>query len=604
MGKLFREASHLIKQLSVVLNKGQKLRSIGVFFVILIGAIFEMLGVSIVIPFIQALIAPESLMNNKYVKPLVSYLNIQNTYELVWLMGGCIILIYIIKNLYLAFALYIQIRFQCNVQKEMSVNLLEEYMKRPYTFFISTGSGDILRGLINDIVGVYTMLNDVFRILAESLTVLMIGIFIFCITDALMTLSIFAMAIGCIILVTFIFKKQLKRYGIQQREFSSEKYKHANQAIGGIKEILVMHREKSFVEEYKNVYEQEIKANIAYTFSASCPEKIIEAICITGLIAMVCTSFSLGMDAVSFIAKLGAFAVAAFRILPSISRIIAYVNAMIYNKPSLDATYQNLLDVKKYEKYLAEYKAQKHSEKSIQDRKDAFKQELDIRNISWHYPDSEVEVLHNFNLKIVKGTSIALIGASGSGKTTVSDIILGLFRPQRGSVYVDDVDIFTISDMWSQVIGYVPQSVYLTDDTIRRNIAFGIKEDEIDDKQVWIALEQAQLKKFVEQLPKGLETVVGERGVKFSGGQRQRIAIARALYYNPDILVLDEATSALDTETETSVMEAIESLQGFKTFIIVAHRLSTIRKCDKIYEVFEGQLVERTKQEVFAEALE
>lgn len=597
----FKEAKRMLRQINVVLNKSQKIRSMGVFLIILVGAIFEMLGVSIIIPFIQALIAPEQLMNSRYVKPLIAYLGIHETKGLAWLMGGAIIGIYLVKNFYLTFSIYIQTKFQCHVQKEMSVSLLEAYMKRPYSFFINTGSGNILRGMINDVVGVYTVLNDIFRILAESLTVLAIGIFIFCITDAIMTLSVFLMAIGCIAIITLIFKKQLKRYGILQRQLSAEKYKHANQAIGGIKEILVMHREKNFIEEYRNVYEQEVKANIAYTFASSCPEKIIEAVCITGLIIAVCVNFSMGMNVESFISKLGAFAVAAFRVLPSISRIISYMNTMVYNKPSLDATYQNMLDVKEYEMYLAEYNVQNREEERNDERQEVFKRQVDIRNISWRYPNSEVEVLKGLNLKIAKGTSIALIGASGSGKTTLSDIVLGLFRPQKGSIYVDEIDIFTIPYLWSQIIGYVPQSVYLTDDSIRRNVAFGIEVKQIDDQKVWNALEKAQLKDFVQELPDQLDTAVGERGVKFSGGQRQRIAIARALYYDPDILVLDEATSALDTETETAVMDSIEALQGYKTLIIIAHRLTTIQKCNKIYEIVDGKIKERSKLEIFGD---
>ena len=230
-----------------------------------------------------------------------------------------------------------------------------------------------------------------------------------------------------------------------------------------------------------------------------------------------------------------------------------------------------------------------------------FEQELRVKKICWKYSEGTEYILNNLDLNIQKGQSIAFIGNSGAGKTTLADIILGLLKPQSGQVTLDGKDIFSIGKEWGNIIGYVPQAVYLTDDSIRKNIAFGIKEDDIDETRVWNALEQAQLKEFVESLDEQLDTKVGERGVRFSGGQRQRVAIARALYENPDILVLDEATAALDNETESAVMESIEALQGKITLIIIAHRLTTVRKCDKIYEITNGVAVERKKSEIFGD---
>ena len=224
--------------------------------------------------------------------------------------------------------------------------------------------------------------------------------------------------------------------------------------------------------------------------------------------------------------------------------------------------------------------------------------DIKINQISWKYPNSEKFVLKDLSMEIFRGESIALIGTSGAGKTTLADIILGLYRPQGGNITVDNVDISTIPQQWSKMIGYVPQQVFLTDDTIRNNIAFGLYENEIDEKAIWRALEKAQLKEFVQSLPEGLNTKVGERGIKFSGGQRQRVAIARALYYEPDIIVLDEATSALDNETETAVMESIDLLKGEKTLLIIAHRLSTISNCDRIYEIVDGKAVPKRKEDV------
>lgn len=311
---------------------------------------------------------------------------------------------------------------------------------------------------------------------------------------------------------------------------------------------------------------------------------------------IACIRIMIGTNLNTFVPVLGTFAVGAFRILPSISKISSRLNAIAFYRPCLQSTYDNLKEINEYDEQYMPTLQQEHIslEKEI-----SFQNCLEIRNISWKYLNAKNNVLQNLSLTIHKGESVAFIGASGAGKTTLADVIMGLLEPQSGAVEVDGTDIFSIPHQWARTIGYVPQSVFLIDDTVRGNVAFGLKEENVFDDKIWAALEEAQLKEFIESLPLGLDTIVGERGVKFSGGQRQRIAIARALYENPDILVLDEATAALDTETENAVMESIDALQGFKTLIIVAHRLTTIRNCDKIYEIKDGIAVERSKADVF-----
>jgi ABC-type bacteriocin/lantibiotic exporter with double-glycine peptidase domain len=261
-------------------------------------------------------------------------------------------------------------------------------------------------------------------------------------------------------------------------------------------------------------------------------------------------------------------------------------------RPSLEAAYDNLLEADRYQKEIAELE-----NKDV--IKLTFDSEIKVNSISWRYQDNLPLVLENLDLDIKKGESVALIGESGAGKSTLADILLGLLKPEKGTVTVDGTDIYTIQSSWSRMIGYVPQIVFLIDDTIRKNIAFGIPDDEIDDNKVWQAIEQAQLTATVNSMEKGLDSIVGERGIKLSGGQRQRIAIARALYHNPEIIILDEATSALDNETESAVMEAIDALHGKKTLIIIAHRLSTIQNCDKIYEIKDGKAIYRQHSRIF-----
>jgi ABC-type multidrug transport system fused ATPase/permease subunit len=262
----------------------------------------------------------------------------------------------------------------------------------------------------------------------------------------------------------------------------------------------------------------------------------------------------------------------------------------MFNKPRLDAVYDIINTINKEEMYKLTVKSEGNEEKN---QRISFEDELQVKDVIWKYPSGKKPVLNKLNIDIKKGQSVAFVGPSGAGKTTLADLILGLFKPQEGKITVDGFDIYENLWAWSKMVGYVPQSVFLTDDTIRNNIAFGIDEEMIDDERIWESLREAQLEDFVKNLPDGLDTFVGEGGMRISGGQRQRIAIARALYQNPMILVLDEATSALDNDTEAAVMDAIESLHGTKTLIIVAHRLSTIQNCDVIYEINNGVATRR-----------
>ena len=280
------------------------------------------------------------------------------------------------------------------------------------------------------------------------------------------------------------------------------------------------------------------------------------------------------------------FGVAAIRVLPSVNRINTYITEIAYTQPSLDFVYENLQEGMKTDAMLAERKANSQIEKlKLEDK-------IELNHISFHYPDSDKAIFKDAHMVVPKGKSVGIIGASGAGKSTIVDVLLGLLHAQEGEITCDGVDIFKNYESWLAQVGYIPQSIYLIDESIRDNIAFGIDADKIDDKRIWEVLEEAQLREFIEELPEGLDTTIGDRGVRLSGGQRQRIGIARALYNDPEILVFDEATSALDNDTEAAVMEAVNSFHGKKTMIIIAHRLNTIEKCDIIYKVENAKLVE------------
>ena len=583
------------KQIGEILTQKQKRQCIYIMIVIFIGSLFELLGVSAILPFIESILNTSQLRNKWYFQIIATYVQFQSDINMIIFFGIIIILIYIIKNLFLLFSNFVQSKFKLRLQKNLSVLMLSSYMRRSYSFFVNTNSSEMLRGINEDVYGVYAILEYFFKIMMEGLTVAVIAIFLV-ITDPTMALGIILVAAICFSAITFGLKKKMAFLGKRQRAVLAKQNQYAYQAINGIKEIAVMRRNEAFIKKYADAYEIKRKTDVAYYFAQSLPERLIETSCIGGIIGMVCLRLYMGVDVNSFVPQLATFAIAAFRILPAISRMTGYVSGMVFYRPTLEAAYENISEARSYEKNVLNYVKNNRTEKLQTDIR--FHKELDIQEISWKYDGQKKNVLSELNMKIRKGEAIGLIGESGAGKTTLADVILGLFQPQTGKIYMDGIDIFTIRDEWAKIVGYVPQDIYLLDATIRDNILFGLENSGRDDK-VWEVLRMAQLDEFVRKLPQKLDTMVGERGTKFSGGQRQRMAIARALYCNPDILILDEATSALDNETEKAVMESIDFLQGQITLIIVAHRLSTIRNCDKIYEIVNGKAIMKRKDEVF-----
>lgn len=578
-----------------ILNARQKRHAALVFLLTLIGAAFETLGVSIIVPFVGAVMNPEEMLENDIIRGIYDILQIKSPDHIVLMMGTFIVLLYLIKNLYLSFLSYMRARFSTRIQKELSVRLMQSYMKRDYVFFTEVNTSELLQGIGGDISAVYQMLSHMFRVISELITVFAISIYVLS-TDAGMALVIIALALLCFGGMVLVFQKPMSRLGKEFRRTNTMVNQYGMQAFQGIKEIIVTHRQGYFTEAYEKAAVERQRSTIWQAVANELPAYIIEAVCVTGLILAVVFRTMGGVNVEEYIPKLAAFVMAAFRILPSLGRISSGYNQFIYYSVSLNSVYRNIKEVEEYEKERASWI---NNTIAVSERIDGKTSDyLAVEDVTWKYRNSEHPTIEGLNLKVREGESVALIGHSGSGKTTLADIIMGLYRPGHGSVKYKGQDIQSMPEEWCRLIGYIPQTVYLLDDTIKRNVAFGIDDAEVDEQMVWDALEQAQLKDFVKSLPGKLETLVGERGVRFSGGQRQRIAIARALYYNPAILVLDEATSALDAETEKAVMEAVDRFQGQKTLIIIAHRLTTIRNCETIYEIMDGKAVLRDKEEV------
>ncbi len=581
----------MIKKLNYIFTKKEKIRLAGVFLLILIGSFMELLGVSVFLPFIQVLMEPERVQSEVSLRHVYEMFHFQSTDQFLIALGGMICIVYILKNSYLTIMQNAMLKFSYTTRMQLATKLLSTYMAEPYTFHLNRNISELQRSLQYDTGQFMQLINASLQVLAEIAVVMCLGVYLFY-TSPTISIVILGLIVVCVGFFTLLSRKYSRRIGKQNEAYNAQLYQWINQSLGGIKEVKVLNRESFFVDSYKDVYKKLIKGAKNNEMLATIPKYILETVCIVGMIIAVIVKLLWGRrDLTAFVVQMSAFAVASFRLLPSVGKINAYVNSIMYCRPALDLIYD---DLKAIEDYVPE------EQEEVKDKVETWhlKEKIELRNISYTYDDADKEVLVNVELTIHKGETIALIGSSGAGKTTLADVFLGLLIPQKGHILVDGKNIYDHMDFWHHMLGYIPQSIYLSDDTIRNNVAFGIRDEDIDDAAVEEALKKAQLYDFVQTLDKGMNTFVGDRGVRLSGGQRQRIGIARALYYDPEILVLDEATSALDNETETAVMEAIESLKGLKTMVIIAHRLTTIRNADQIYEVTEGQAVLRRKEDV------
>lgn len=581
----------MIKKLNYIFTKKEKIRLAGVFLLILLGSFMELLGVSVFLPFIQVLMEPERVQSEVSLRHVYEMFHFQSTDQFLIALGGMICIVYILKNSYLTIMQNAMLKFSYTTRMQLATKLLSTYMAEPYTFHLNRNISELQRSLQYDTGQFMQLINASLQVLAEIAVVMCLGVYLFY-TSPTISIVILGLIVVCVGFFTLLSRKYSRRIGKQNEAYNAQLYQWINQSLGGIKEVKVLNRESFFVDSYKDVYKKLIKGAKNNEMLATIPKYILETVCIVGMIIAVIVKLLWGRrDLTAFVVQMSAFAVASFRLLPSVGKINAYVNSIMYCRPALDLIYD---DLKAIEDYVPE------EQEEVKDKVETWhlKEKIELRNISYTYDDADKEVLSNVELTIHKGETIALIGSSGAGKTTLADVFLGLLIPQKGHILVDGKNIYDHMDFWHHMLGYIPQSIYLSDDTIRNNVAFGIRDEDIDDAAVEEALKKAQLYDFVQTLDKGMNTFVGDRGVRLSGGQRQRIGIARALYYDPEILVLDEATSALDNETETAVMDAIESLKGLKTMVIIAHRLTTIRNADQIYEVTEGQAVLRRKEDV------
>lgn len=586
----------MIKKLNYIFDRKEKWKIFGLLLMIIVGSFLQLLGVTAFMPFIEVIMNPDKIRESALMYMIYQKLNLSSTDVFLALMSVAIIFIYIFKNVYLGILQNFILKFSYQTRMKLSVRLLTTYVNEPYTFHLGKNIAELQRILQVDTNQFMQLVNSSLQFISEITVCIIIGLYLFD-TSHSITVVVLGALVVCLSLFILVSKKISTKLGKQNQMYNARLFQWINQSLGGIKEVKVLHREDFFIDSYKTNYKKLIWGARINELLSAIPKYIMEAATITGLLVaiMLKTFFGFaGKETGDFIPQLAVFAVAAFQLLPSAGKLNAFANSIMYSIPSLDSIYKDLKEVE-------HFAPGKKPDEQISEKKE-FTDCIYVDHITYCYPNVAQPVLKDVELKIPIGSTVALIGSSGAGKTTLADVILGLLEPSSGRIMADDMDVYKNLCQWHRQLGYIPQTIYLSDDTIRNNIAFGISESEIDDDKVLSALEKAQLTNFINTLPDGLNTFVGDRGVRLSGGQRQRIGIARALYHDPAILVLDEATSALDNETEQAVMESIEKLRGEKTMLIIAHRLTTIKNADYIYEVADGKAVARAKEDVLREA--
>lgn len=590
---MLRKIASALNKLFQILNRNQKILGIMVLVCSFIAAILETLGVSVIVPLVNALLQPERLFEVSYVRMITDFLGIHTNAGLILMIISAVILVYIFKNLFFIFCAWIKAKYACKVQRECSAYMMQSYMNRGYTFFLNRNVNELRQGVFDDVTSLYQIISG----LLMAVTQLMIAAFIciyMCFADWQIALGVILSAFLCLLIVFVFFRRRMLQAGIRYRTYNILASQALLQAFQGIKEVLVMRKQKFFVKEFEENTVKRQNATVVQTIGGEIPAYIIEAVCIIGIMVILGIRIVNMPNPESFVAVLASFAIGAFRILPALGKISNAINIISGSMPGLNAVYENIVEARKFNDNF--YNAEVEDEEQY--RNLTFEKSVSIQDLTFSYNSEQQKVLNKLSLEVLKGQSVAFVGESGAGKSTLADLVLGVLVPDEGEVLLDNINIRKIPVLWGKLIGYVPQSIYLSDTSICKNVAFGIEESEIDEDSVKTALEKAELLDFVEGLPNGIHTKVGDRGVRLSGGQRQRIGIARALYHDPEILILDEATSALDNETEKSVMEAIDSLHGKMTLIIIAHRLTTIKNCDVIYEIVDGQAVRRTYEEL------
>ncbi len=578
----------IIKKLMVLLDKKQKQKMIVLVFLMLIGAVLETLGVSMIYPVAQVIMAENAVENSRYLQVICDIFSIgyEDTKSLMILVMTGLIVVFALKNIFLFFQQKVQLKFVYTNQFATSRRMMINFMQRPYEYYLNADTSVIQRSITSDVNNMYGLILSLLQLVSEGIVFVSLVI-VSLVTDVLMSITVATLLIVVLLVIKCILKPIMHKAGEENQDYYSGLYKWIDQSVMGIKEIKIANKENYFINEYAKCGAGYVSAVQRYNLYNATPRLLIETIAIAGMILYIMVSLLGGTGVNEIMPQIALLAVAAMRLIPCANRINNHLTSIAYFEPFFMGVSDNLQDEIRDESI--NYDEEAYRQK-VDVEKLEIRDKIELKDIVYKYPNTEVLIFDHADMEIPVGQAVGIVGSSGAGKTTVVDILLGLLKLQSGQILADGVEVREHYQSWLKNIGYIPQTIFMIDSTIRKNVAFGYAEEDIDDEKVWRALREAQLDEFVKGLPDGLDTSIGERGIRISGGQRQRIGIARALFEDPEVLVLDEATSALDNETEAAIMDSINRLHGKKTLIIIAHRLQTIEKCDMVYRVENGRI--------------
>jgi ABC-type multidrug transport system fused ATPase/permease subunit len=552
----------------------------------ILGSLFEAFGIGLVIPVMTTMSKATPGNSGSVLQPVFNFFGIRAVGTMIAAAVLIIVMAFLIKNAYQLFLAWYTAKFNNFATQQIATLLFKSFLQRPYSFHLQRNSSELLNVVQAEVGMTVGIVGGATSLIKETLLGVSVVVLMF-ITDTVAALSTLTILISGTVVYSKVTKPLIQKLGKQRQLIEAPLARYLLQGFGGVKDIQVLGRAEDFSTKFATQNSVVQNAGLRYSLIKLVGPMWTELLALSGLTVVVWVMIWQGRSPDRIIPLLGLFVVATWRFVPSINNVVRLMNNLVYSKSAVESVYSEL-------EYLK-------SQSEVVKTQAVFNDKIEMRNLTFSYANTPAPSLRNVNVVVRKGETVGFIGPSGAGKSTLVDVILGLLPPSSGELLVDGVNMHEHNIEWQSTIGYVAQAIYLTDDSIRRNVAFGIAEKEIDDVALERALKSAQLWDFVQSLPEKDKTIVGERGIRVSGGQRQRIGIARALYHEPQVLVLDEATSSLDIETETEVMSAIRALQGFKTILIVAHRLSTVQHCDRVYKiedatiVGEGTLEELTK---------
>ena len=573
----------MLRKLWDILTRAERVRMCVLLAAIVVGSVWEALALGMVVPFIGLINNPATLEWKRW-KWVAARTGSLNTSQVLLFAAAGLFVLFLLKNIYLTVLTRVQFSFAYSTQAALSCRLLRAYLSAPWPFHLQHNTSELLRDVNVEVPLVFgNVLNPLVVLVTESLvTLAVLGLLLW--VDPVSSLLSIGLLGGASLGFYRLVRRKTDRLGNEQQRTRGAMIKCVNEGLGAIKETKVLGREEYFTTAFGRESREFARATAYLATVSQLPRFFLEVVIIGGMLVVLSVVTWRHRDSASAFAALALCGVAAFRLMPAMNRMVSCVANIRYHRSAVSVVHAG---IERFGHMAVGSTPRSSSQTGL-----PFQHQLELREVGYRYPEATGDSIRSISLVVPMGTSVGIKGPSGAGKTTLVDVVVGLLAPTRGQVLVDGQDVYEDLDGWRRRLGYIPQNVYLLDDSVRRNVAFGVPDTEIDGERVWAALRAAQLEKLVRQLPDGLDAGVGERGVRFSGGERQRLGIARALYHDPDVLVLDEATGSLDVETEREVTAAIQGLRGTKTLIVITHRLATIERCDVIYDLTDGRIAD------------